>query len=502
MLSLERAASSEALSRQVYEQIRAAVLDGRLSPGMRLPSTRALAREAGCSRNTVMAGYEQLLAEGYLEGQPGSGTFVSPILPEEMLTARASPSTGGPSAKTAAPPKISRRGAELLALSLSGPALRRSAGHRRAFVPGLPENGLFPFSTWGKLVGRFWSNPPESALRHGDPAGQPALRAAIAEYLRVARGVKLAPEQVFVTSGAQQALDLAVRMLLDPGDEVWLEEPGYAGLRGPPLAAGARLVPVPLDGEGLVVAEGRRRAPNARLAVVAPAHHYPLGVTLSLTRRLELLDWARDAGAWIVEDDFDSEYHYASKPLASLQSLEPEDGRVLYLGSFSKVLFPSLRVGYLVVPRSLIDSFAKARAALDDHPALALQPALAGFISEGHFAAYVRRMRTLYAARQEALLDAARVYLDGLLEVSAQPGGLHLVARLHHDLSSRMDDREASHRADAHGIVAPALSANYFWASEASGTRGDRQGLLLGYAAVTDAEMPAAVRRLAAALEA
>jgi GntR family transcriptional regulator/MocR family aminotransferase len=302
-----------------------------------------------------------------------------------------------------------------------------------------------------------------------------------------------------VTSGAQQAVDLAARLLLDPGDRVWLEDPGYVGLRGPLVAAGAAPVPLPVDGEGLSVAAGRAAdegdgAP-ARMAIVSPSHQYPLGVVTSLARRLELLGWAREAGAWILEDDYDSEFRYAGRPLAALQGLDAGGGRVVYLGSFSKVLFPSLRIGYLVVPPALVEPFRAARAALEDHPAATAQPALAAFIAEGHFAAHVRRMRTLYQARQQALLAAAERHLPGLLLLRADEAGMHLVADLAPELAGRLDDREASARARAAGLVAPPLSA-YRFAEVGDG----RQGLLLGYAAVPEERMDEMARRLAAAL--
>ena len=263
-------------------------------------------------------------------------------------------------------------------------------------------------------------------------------------------------------------------------------------MRGPLRAAGLTLKPLPVDEEGLVVSAGRKLAPKARMAVVAPSHQYPLGVTLSLKRRLELLDWAREADAWIVEDDYDSEYRYAGRPLSALQGLEGAGGRVIYIGSFSKVMFPSLRLGYLVVPAPLVEFFRRARGALEDHPAVAIQPVLAAFIEEGHFAAHVRRMRRRYAGRQEALVDAAAKHLAGALQIAPDEGGLHLVAGL--DPQLRLDDREAARRADAREVSTPPLSGYYLG-------RPGRQGLLIGYAAVPQAEIEPGVERLARALE-
>jgi len=296
------------------------------------------------------------------------------------------------------------------------------------------------------------------------------------------------PEQVIVVSGSQQALDLAARVLLDPGDRVWVEDPGYMGARGALSGAGARLVPVPVDGEGLGVAVGVAREPDARLACVTPSHQYPLGVTMSLGRRLELLGWANRSGAWVVEDDYDSEYRYTGCPLEALQGLDSE-GRVLYIGTFSKVLFPALRLGYLVVPSDLIDAFVSARELTDRHPPTVDQAILAGFIAEGHFMRHLRRMRALYAERQAALIEEAARELPGLLDVNPAAAGMHLVGWL----PEGADDREASRRAADLGVEAPPVSLY----GSVSGGRG---GLMLGYAAVGDREMRGGVRRLASAL--
>jgi GntR family transcriptional regulator/MocR family aminotransferase len=318
------------------------------------------------------------------------------------------------------------------------------------------------------------------------------LRAAIADYLRRVRAVRCEPEQVIVLSGIRQAVDLTVRLLLDPGDSVWLEEPGFAGIRAVLAAADLKVVPVPVDEEGLDVAAGARMAGNARLACVAPSHQYPLGVVMSLRRRLDLLAWARDSRAWVIEDDYHSEYRYAGRPLAAMQGLD-HDGRVIYVGTFSTVMFPSLRVGYLVAPPALVDAFKAARGTLDDHAPMTPQPALADFIAEGHYAAHLRRMRRLYQARQQALLGAASRHFSGLLEVAPDEAGMHLVAGLSPPLARRMDDTAAASRAAAAGIATTALSGFYMGAAR-------RQGLLLGYAAVDEGAIEAAAKRLARAL--
>jgi GntR family transcriptional regulator/MocR family aminotransferase len=470
------------LHRQLYEGLRGMILAGRLSAGTRLPATRMLARELQISRNTVLNAFEQLLAEGYVEGQTGSGTYVSHVLPDDLLRVPSSPAAQPP---MPANRRLSRRGSLLAVTPVS---VARDQGLPRAFRPGLPAFDTFPFDVWTRLVARHWRQPPPELLSYGDPAGYLPLREAIAAYLRAARGVQCTPDQVIVVAGSQQGLDLAARVLLDPGDHVWIEDPGYVGARGALRSAGAQLVPVPLDQEGLRVAVGIDTCSDARMAYVTPSHQFPLGVTMSLSRRLALLDWARRADAWLLEDDYDSEYRYTGRPLPALQGLD-SDGRTIYLGTFSKVLFPSLRLGYLVVPADLVDAFVAARALADRHPPSIEQAALADFIAEGHFARHIRRTRALYAERQAALLAAAEHELAGLIELRPAEAGMHLVGWLPHAIS----DTDASNRAARAGIDAPALSAYALQSLE-------RGGLLLGYAAVDQAEIRQAVQRLGMAL--
>jgi GntR family transcriptional regulator/MocR family aminotransferase len=470
------------LHRQLYEGLRGAILSGRLSAGTRLPATRLLARELQVSRNTVLNAFEQLLAEGYVEGQMGSGTYVSHVLPDDLLRVQPQPAAQLP---VPANRRLSRRGSLLASTPVT---ISRDQGLPRAFRPGLPAFDSFPFDIWTRLVARHWRRPPPELLSYGEPAGYQPLREAIAAYLRAARGVQCTTEQVIVVAGSQQGLDLAARVLLDPGDQAWIEDPGYVGARGALRSAGAQLVPVPLDAEGLRVAVGVERCANARLAYVTPSHQFPLGVTMSLSRRLALLDWARRAGAWLLEDDYDSEYRYTGRPLPALQGLDT-DGRTIYLGTFSKVLFPSLRLGYLVVPADLADAFIAARALADRHPPSLEQAALADFIVEGHFARHIRRTRALYAERRLALLEAAQRQLAGLLELHPAEAGMHLVGWLPEDL----DDAAAAQRASRAGVDAPALSS---YALETV----SRGGLLLGYAAVDEGEIRQGIQRLGAAL--
>jgi len=491
-LAVDKTAAEPAY-RQVYEQVRRAILEGRVAPGTRLPATRSLARELVVSRNTVLNAYDMLLAEGYTEGRVGSGTRVSGILPEVLLAARSAAVVPARAAATDAAPAAASTTtlSRLSRLTEEMPRMdQRARGGFRAFRPGIPEVESFPWDIWGRLIGRFWRHPPSDLVCGGDLAGHGPLRDAIADYLGATRGVVCGGDQVMITSGAQQALDLVARLLLDPGDAVWMEEPGYAGLRGAFTAVGAEIQPVPVDAEGIDVAAGRRLAGDAVLAAVTPSHQYPLGVTMSLPRRLELLDWARAADAWILEDDYDSEYRYAGKPLSALQGLDAH-GRVIYVGTFSKVMFPALRLGYLVLPPALVAPFGRLRSVLDDTPSLAAQPALAQFITEGHFAAHVRRMRGLYAERQAVFLEIFADAAAGVLEAAPDEAGMHLVAGLNGGLG--LTDRDASARAAEDGISAPALSA--FYAGPPA-----RQGLLLGYAGLSDAEMRDGARKLVAAL--
>jgi GntR family transcriptional regulator/MocR family aminotransferase len=472
----------ERLHRQVRHELVQLILGGRLRPGVRLPSSRALAEELGVARNTVLLALEQLMSEGYIETRRGLGTYVAAELPD-----RPALSLDSPERIRRLPPPLAERGHSLVAPD-SRPVT--TAGLLR---PGEPDCTDFPFKLWARLLWESWRQPPQALVFGKDAAGYPPLRAAIARYLAAARGVDATADQVVVVSGIRQALTVAARLLLDPGDPVWLEDPCYPPLRGPLVAAGARLVPVDMDDEGLSVEAGLRAAARPKLICVVPSHQYPLGMAMSAPRRLALLDHAQRVNAWIFEDDYESEWSYAGRLPAPIQSLD-RDGRVLYAGSFSKILFPSLRLGYLVVPPHLAQPFVTAQQAFDEQPTMLVQPALAAFIAEGHLGAHLRRQRRRYKVKQDLFLAAAQRHLGRLLAFGPDPGGMHLVGYLHGDLAARMDDREASRRAAAVGIAAPALSVH--WIREPR----KRQGLILGYAALPERQIDAIVRRLAKAL--
>ena len=458
-LDLDRS-GAQPLNEQLYKGIKGLILAGVLRSGARLPASRILARELEISRNTVLAAYDQLLAEGFTEARPGAGTRVSADLPNldgEVRTAR--PLLGS---STGAPPLPDR------VLDLMS---RRTPGAHRPFLPGVPDVSAFPFDEWGRAVGRFWRCPPQAFLEDRDGRGHGPLRRAIADYLVAVRGCRCTADQVIVTSGAQQGIDLCARVLLEPGASVVLEDPGYRGLLSSFHTAGATVTAVPVDGEGLDVGYARAHAAEPRIVAVTPSHQLPLGVTMSLGRRLELLRWAREARFWVLEDDYDSEYRYRGRPLAALQGLDGGE-RVIYAGTFSKVMFPALRLGYLVVPEQLIDPFIRMRGVVDDFPALAMQPALADFIESGRFGAHVRRMRQLYGDCQAGLRDELVRRFQGVFAIPDDDAGMHLTV----GITADADDVAITREAATLNITAQALSG-YYQGADAS------HGLVLGYAA-------------------
>lgn len=478
------ATAAAPLHRQLYEALRRDMLAGRLRPGQRLPATRPFADELGVSRNTVVMAFEQLRSEGYVAGRVGAGTFVTDALPEAALHVAATDAAAAPAQGAAA--GLSRRGRRILETPATSPV--HPAGVV-AFRPGVPALDAFPFGLWARLTARQLRQLPSEAYAYGAPAGYPPLREAVAAYVRTARGVRCEAEQVVIVGGAQQGLDLVARVLLDPGDTAWIEDPGYLGTRAALTAAGVRLQPVPVDADGLVVAEGARLAPEARLVCTTPSYQYPGGVTMSLARRLDLLAWAARHGAWVLEDDYDSEYRYAGPPLAALQALD-QSGQVLYLGTFSKVLFPALRLGYLIAPPALVDAFVAARAAADRQGSVLEQAVVAAFITEGHFSRHIRKMRVRYQARQACLVAEARRLLAGRLDVRPADAGLHLVGVL----NDRADDTRVAARAAAAGLATPPLS-HYRLQHPAP------PALILGYPAFPEDAIRKGVERLARVLE-
>ena len=463
----------------VFDRLRQAILSGTLGPGARLPPSRHLAEEMGLARQTVVLAYERLAAEGYVRGRAGSGTFVADDLPDA-----APPPVPFGSIRA---PALSARGQR--AGGLHSHAAQAVGGNAFAglLAPGVPAPELFPAAAWATCTARVLRGPMAELSGYPDPQGLPTLRAEIAAHRAATRGLIAAPERIVVTAGTQQALRIAAELLLDPGDAAWVEDPGYIAGRGALLAAGAALVAVPSDAEGLDVAAGLRLAPAARLALVAPSHATPLGGALPVGRRLALLDWAARAGAWVLEDDCDSEFRWAGKPLPPLASLD-RGGRVIYCGTFSKTLAPALRLGFAVLPPGLMEPFLRVRALLDRGPPALSQAVLAQFMADGRLAPHIRRMRTEYASRRAALLAALAKHCPGVQALAA-PGGLHMVACL----PDVADEAAIVRAARAHGLAVSPLGA-YF----AGPPR--MRGLVMGFAGTPAPRATEAARRLAAAL--
>ena len=478
------------LQQQVYEGLRRAILECRLGPRARLPSTRSLARELGVSRNTVLAAYEQLLAEGYVVGRVGSGTYVAAELPDAMLAARRAETAAREAGLPA--PRLSAYGERVRRvdpLDLPGASLTRPAASRLQydFRYGTPSVEEFPHETWRRLLARRARRASVRSLGYGRPEGEPALREAIADYLRRARAVDCRAEQVIVVQGSQQALDLVARLLVDPGDVVVVEDPAYQGARKVFRAAGGRLVAAPVDGEGADLSRLPPAADAARLVYVTPSHQFPTGATMSLARRLELLAFAERTSAYVVEDDYDSEFRYEGRPIESVQGLDRR-GRVLYVGTFSKVLFPALRVGYLVLPEPLVPIVAAAKWLADRHTATLEQEVLADFITGGHFERHLRRARAHNAARRAALLEALAEHLGDRAVVSGANAGVHLLLWLPGVPAGAVPDLVAA--AARAGVGVYPVAPHYL-------NPPDTAGLLLGYASLTESEIRQGIRRLA-----
>ncbi len=471
-----------ALQQQIYSGMRRAILDGVVEPGTRLPSSRALAADLGVSRTTSLLALEQLVAEGYLTAQPGSGTFVARELPDDLPRARGSRPVRAPRH-----PPLSKRGE---ALAGARPAGRRLAGPPRPFRIGIPAVDLFPVRLWSQLWSRRMLSATPSQLDYGEAAGFPALRQAIADHVRAARGTECDPDQVFVVAGAQRAMDLLCQLLLDPGDEAWMEEPGYPGARSALVAAGARIHPVRVDVDGLDVDTGARRSHRARLVYVTPSHQFPLGVPMSLPRRLALLKWASGAGAWVIEDDYDSEFRYGARPIPCLHGLDV-DGRVIYVGSFSKTLFPALRLGFMIVPNDLHDGLLGVRRGGEVHPPRLDQAVLADFMLGGHYERHLRRMRAAYRERLEALAHGAERRCGGALRLRPARTGLHAVADLLEGDAVRVFEQ-----AFERGVEVMPLSAYYF------GRSRPPNALVLGFGGVRAESIDDGMKRLAAAIDA
>ena len=453
--------------------IRSSILSGQLPPGTRLPATRQLAEQYGLSRGTVVAAFDQLRAEGYTMTRTGSGTYVTRTLPDQLMRASG----------TRAPSEFgTRRRLTSDFVRRIGPLSYFDAPSSRAFRANQPALDLFPTTLWAQVAGRRLRKASVRDLLACEPLGYRPLREAVAEYLNTSRATKCTADQVAIVSGLQEAIYLTARLFLNPGDRVCMENPGYQGAAQIFSALGARVVPVPVDEEGMKVPTSR--AKNIKIVYVTPAHQYPLGTPMSLNRRMRLLKWTRGNDAVILEDDYDSEYRYAGRPLPSLQGLDVQ-GVVVFTGSFSKVLFPSLRLGYLVVPPDLIDQVAAIKSLTSRHAPLLEQAILCDFITAGHFGRHIRRMRGIYAERLHALQTGAQKILDGLLEIPPIEGGLQTIGWLNPGTDARAVARAAAER------NVEVVPLEDFWHGTPT-----RPGLQMGFAAVEPKEIERGLHEL------
>ncbi|OOG71014.1 GntR family transcriptional regulator [Sinorhizobium sp. A49] len=469
------------LHARIQRAVRQLIVDGALGPGRPLPASRALARSLSVSRDTVEAAYSQLHAEGFIDRRVGSGSFVAEV--KAFSTGQRVPRREA--LQRHKEPSLSRRGA----------AMSRSGGVReqlvpRPFAPGVPETRSFPLSLWERLERQVLKETGTQALLHGDPQGAEPLRRAIADYVNLERGARASADRVLVLTSSQQAMALCANMLLDPGDRIFIEDPAYYGARKAFDAAGLECVPIPVDDQGITVERILSQPPKAKAVFLTPSHQFPTGATLALDRRLALIEWAGKHQAWIIEDDYDSEFHYAGKPTACMQGLDPHD-RTIYIGTFTKSLFPGLRIGYVVLPPQLVNPMTVARTLLDGHTASMAQLTLARFMEGGHFGAYVRAMRGIYSERLDTLAGLVRTHLSAFVEPRIPIGGLQMPCVL----TCGLPECTAIDAARRVGVELLGLSGLH-----ASGD--GKAGFLMGFAAYTPIELDVAVRKLAGALQA
>lgn len=483
MIGIDRA-SPTPIAVQLACGIRDAILSGELAPGQRLPSSRTLARDQNVSRTTAVAVFDQLTAEGLLVSRVGAGAYVSDALNSHRpSSAKSADATLGGMTSPTRLARLTRDASEQYLARLVHPV------QPRAFVTGTPAYDAFPVALWSRITARHWREARGVMLGYPEPNGLMALRKAVSAHLRANRGVMCEPEEVFIVNGAQEAFNRIGNILLDPGDAVWFENPGAIGARNSLISCGARLVPVPIDAEGISVKAGLAAAPDFRLVFVTPSHQHPTGVTMSLERRFELLRAAESANAWIIEDDYDGEFFYSGRPHPTLKSVDTA-GRVIYVGTFSKSLFPALRLGFMVAPPALADIFSRIAGATLQGAPTNQQAVVASFIEEGHFASHIRRMRKLYSERQEILLEAAGERLAGMLDVQRSESGIQTVGLLAPDF----EEQEVAAAAAKRGVVVAPIGR---FCLEAVGMKG----LALGFSAAPPRDIRAGVSILGEVLE-
>ncbi len=480
------------LYEQLFDGLVRLIRSGRVVPGTRLPASRTLADDLEVSRTTVLEAFRELKSQGYIESRVGDGTYVRSPLPEAAIRATNGKPVGfgahgagtadesSPGAEEE-PLRMSRRGAQLQAVGSTGLPRDRV----RPFLPGVPALAEFPHRQWWSGLVPSMEEIDPDFLHYPDPPGHRSLRTAIAEQLQASRGVRCTADQVVITTGSQQALGLLARLLLDPGDPAWIEDPGYVGARRALQAADARLVPVPVDDEGIDVEVGGAREPNPSIIYVTPSHQFPLGVTMSEARRRRLLEWCDGRDVWIVEDDYDGEYRFEGRPLPALQGLSASS-RVVYVGTLSKMLFPALRLGYVVLPDSLVEPLVAVRTALEEAPSPVLQLAAAEFMTGGDFNRHLRRMRALYEERRNALLTALERACGDLVDPQPAGAGMHLSVLLPDEIDATAVSRACATR----GVTALTISA--FALDRPSAPNG----LVLGFAGYTPGEIRHAAHRL------
>jgi len=465
--------------KQLYNEFRSAILSGRFRPGQQIPPSRELADFLNISRTTVLLAFENLIAEGYIKGKPGSGTYISEELPENLLLTK-NIKTNFDSAKRKNSP-------EAKGYHFKKYLIQERLDYNRfaPFRPGMPDLNEFPFHIWTKLISTSANEISKNDFGYGDAAGYQPLRDAIANYARAARGVKCENDQVIIINGSQQGFDLVAKVLLSPKDNIGFEEPGYTGARDSFSAAGMNIIPMPIDEEGI---NFKKTKLKPVLIYTTPSHQYPLGITMSLNRRLELLDYSSLNNCWILEDDYDSEYRYKGQPLSSLQGIDNNDS-VIYMGTFSKVMFPGLRLGYLIVPEYLIKSFTAAKMLTDRNSPIFEQAALAKFITDGHYGRHIRRMRLIYEKRKEIFYNFIEQYLDNHITLHQTDAGLHTVGWLKNFSS----DVDFSKLMLSGGIYTPPLSSYSF-------TKKCKPGIVFGYAAYTEHQIKSTIKKMASLL--